>query len=88
LLSEDARKLVIENIEEAIETFKAWEKKWVEEELAKGKNVDDAISIKVARMVIALEISWQKAEKELLALETQFRKLVPVNEKRIVRKKK
>jgi len=88
MLSEEVRIEVIERIGETIETFKACEKKWVEEELGTGKNPDKAINVMVVRMLIYLETSWHEAEKELLALESQFRELVPAEEKKIVRKKK
>lgn len=58
----------------------------VPKELARGNYPDKAISVMVVRMLIYLETSWLEAE--LLALESQFRKLVPAEEKKIVRKKK
>ena len=86
--SEEARMKVIERIGETIDTFKACERKWVEEELGTGNNPDKPINVMVVRMLIYLETHWQEAEKELLALESQFRKLVPAEEKKIFRKKK
>jgi len=88
MLPEETRKKIIEGIGKTIETFKACEKKWVEEEVARGDNPDKAINVMVVRMLILLETNWQTAEKELLDLESQFRKLIHVNERKIVQEKK
>jgi hypothetical protein len=88
LLPEKARTQIIEILGRTIESFKLDEKRWVEEDRAKGNDPDNEIRVMVVRMLLSLQGGWLEAEKELLDLESQFRKFVPVNEKRIVRKKK
>lgn len=88
MLPEDVRKKIIDIIGKSIEIYKAYETKWVEDERAKGNDADRAINVTVVRMLITLETDWQNAEKELLVLESQFRKLMPVNEKSVARRKK
>jgi hypothetical protein len=88
LLSEDARKRIIENIGENIKLFKALETKWVGDAVERGINPDEAINVMVVRMLIILETNWQNTEKELLVMESDFRKLTLVKEKTVSRKKK
>jgi hypothetical protein len=54
----------------------------------RDNNPDKAINVMVVRMLISLDSSWLTAETELLDLESQLKKLVPAEEKKIVRKKK